>query len=427
VAMRPTLAERVSGRLVAHHRPIVWLVLTACVVLQAFVLWVAAVARQGAQPILVQEPFTNVGGVVVTAGYASVFALLVARLPRNSVGWLFGVVAVVASVGNATWAYVIYATETIPPRLPIPDAAALLGAATVTFGSMIIVVLALVFPDGRLLSRSWRAVVLVALAVAGASTLALVLGSAAMPLYAVPSPIRLPDPVGSLLGTALPVLLVAQVLLYVPAIWSLVLRYRGADDIGRLQLKWLVYAMSVFAVVGAIFVLSSGFAYQPGSSVGGLIWLGFCVAATLIPVAAAVAILRYHLYDIETIIGRTLVYGGLTAILAGMYTAGIRLFNWLFVQMTGEDSDVALVLTTLILATTFTPIKTWLEARVAARKGVIADPAAAAPAAPPSVDVDQDERVAERAAAIVLARLADAEQARGRPAASPEPRPATLE
>ncbi|MET1232609.1 MAG: hypothetical protein ABWY52_07140, partial [Candidatus Limnocylindrales bacterium] len=99
----------------------------------------------------------------------------------------------------------------------------------------------------------------------------------------------------------------------------------------------------------------------------------------------------------------------------------------LFVELTGEDSDAALVLTTLILATTFTPIKSWLEARVAARKSVIVGPAAVEPAAPPSLDVDQAERVAERAAAIVLAQLADPEQARGRPAASPEARPATLE
>ena len=94
----------------------------------------------------------------------------------------------------------------------------------------------------------------------------------------------------------------------------------------------------------------------------------FCVGAIVVPLAALVAILRYHLYEIETIIGRTLVYGSLTAILAGIYTAGIRLFNWLFVEMTGEDSDVALVVTTLVLATTFTPIKTWLEAKVKDRR-----------------------------------------------------------
>jgi hypothetical protein len=122
-----------------------------------------------------------------------------------------------------------------------------------------------------------------------------------------------------------------------------------------------------------------------------------------------VAILRYHLYEIETIIGRTLVYGSLTAILAGIYTAGIRLFNWLFVEMTGEDSDVALVVTTLVLATTFTPIKTWLEAKVKDRRGVIHDPAL--PAERPA-DLEIDDATIDLLAARVAERLAVASERR---------------
>jgi hypothetical protein len=159
---------------------------------------------------------------------------------------------------------------------------------------------------------------------------------------------------------------------------------------------------------GLGFWLLAGSAYEPGSTASTAAWLVICLGAIVIPIAATIAILRYHLYDIETIIGRTLVYGGLTAILAGMYAAAIRLFNWLFVEMTGESSDAALVLTTLVLATTFTPIKGWLEARVAARKGIIVEPAA--PSARPPAD-DEMERIAERAAAIVMARLTEASDA----------------
>jgi hypothetical protein len=79
------------------------------------------------------------------------------------------------------------------------------------------------------------------------------------------------------------------------------------------------------------------------------------------------AITRHHLYDIDTIIGRTFAYGALTAILAGLYAASVRLFNAMFVTTTGENSELALVLTTLVLATTFTPIKSRLE-RLAARR-----------------------------------------------------------
>jgi hypothetical protein len=83
------------------------------------------------------------------------------------------------------------------------------------------------------------------------------------------------------------------------------------------------------------------------------------------------------------LINRTFVFGALTAVLAGLYAAGIRLFQVLFVAITGQESDGALVLTTLILATTFTPIKSRLEG-IAARRyqphPAVAAGAAAAPA-----------------------------------------------
>ncbi|HVQ23351.1 MAG TPA: hypothetical protein VMT36_08760, partial [Candidatus Saccharimonadia bacterium] len=141
--------------------------------------------------------------------------------------------------------------------------------------------------------------------------------------------------------------------------------------------------------------------------------------------AASVAILRYRLYDIETIIGRTLVYGGLTAILAGLYTAAIRLFNSLFSTVTGERSDLALVLTTLVLATTFTPIKAWLELRVAARRGIISDHVSGVVTRPLPADDETLDRIAERAAEIVLRRLAEAPRSTSRspePATSPDAR-----
>ena len=71
--------------------------------------------------------------------------------------------------------------------------------------------------------------------------------------------------------------------------------------------------------------------------------------------------------EIDRIIGRTFAYGALTAILAGLYSASVRLFNWLFVDVTGQNSEATLVLTTLVLATTFTPIKSRLE-KVAERR-----------------------------------------------------------
>ncbi len=83
--------------------------------------------------------------------------------------------------------------------------------------------------------------------------------------------------------------------------------------------------------------------------------------------ATAIGVMRYGLYEIDALIDRTFVFGALTAVLAGLYAAGIRFFQGIFVGLTGQESDGALVLTTLVLATTFTPIKQRLEAIVARR------------------------------------------------------------
>jgi hypothetical protein len=87
----------------------------------------------------------------------------------------------------------------------------------------------------------------------------------------------------------------------------------------------------------------------------------FILAIAGIPAAAGVAVLRYRLYDIDTIINRTLVYGLLTAVLAGLYAASVGLMQRIFQAVTGETSDAAIVLTTLLVVTAFTPAKNALQ------------------------------------------------------------------
>ena len=75
------------------------------------------------------------------------------------------------------------------------------------------------------------------------------------------------------------------------------------------------------------------------------------------PLGVALAIARYRLYEIDHLVGQTFVYGALTAILAGVYAASLKFFQVLFTAATGESSDTALVLTTLVLVATFEPVK----------------------------------------------------------------------
>jgi hypothetical protein len=198
--------------------------------------------------------------------------------------------------------------------------------------------LILLFPDGRPLSRRWRPMVWFA-----------ALWPPFVLLFAVAFAWEdlLADRRSGPSQIALVVLLMGT---FIGITFSALSRFARSRDIERQQLKWFAFAW----VVGlAALVL--------GSMVP--VWMGLIQTLGFYgPLAGiAVALFRHRLYDIDVLINRTFVYGSLVAILAGLYAASIRLFNALFVGATGLGSEEVLVITTLILATTFTPIKKRLE------------------------------------------------------------------
>jgi hypothetical protein len=93
-----------------------------------------------------------------------------------------------------------------------------------------------------------------------------------------------------------------------------------------------------------------------------------------LPISIGIAILPYRLYEIDLLINRALVYGSLTAFLAGLYAAAIQLFKLLFEGATGETSETAVILTTLILAAAFTPAKNQAQRLVDRYFGQVHDP-----------------------------------------------------
>jgi hypothetical protein len=83
----------------------------------------------------------------------------------------------------------------------------------------------------------------------------------------------------------------------------------------------------------------------------------FTVAGEAVPIAIGIAILRYRLYEIDTLINRTLVYGSLTATLVALYFGGIVVLQRVFVLLTGQRSTLAVVASTLLIAALFTPLR----------------------------------------------------------------------
>lgn len=161
--------------------------------------------------------------------------------------------------------------------------------------------------------------------------------------------------------------LVVGVMTCVASLASLVLRWRRSQGIEREQLKWLAFAASVafpFLIVTLVFPEEASLA------------LIVLLVVPLVPIAVGIAILRYRLFEIDRIINRTLVYVPMTAVLAGIYTASVALTQRVFVAVTGEKSDGAVVFTTLVVVILFTPVKNALQAAVDRRFKEVPDPMA---------------------------------------------------
>jgi RsiW-degrading membrane proteinase PrsW (M82 family) len=224
--------------------------------------------------------------------------------------------------------------------------------------SLILVFLPLLFPDGHPPSHRWRPVawlggLSIGLAVVSSMTLlwpergpALVTGDE--------SPSHVLDVV--LLFAAVPMMLVAGL----GAVISLFVRFRRARGDERQQIKWFVSAaaltffwMLVFPVVLGELLRAGGGLPRVTSALSGLLVL------PSIPIATAIAILRYRLYDIDRIINRTLVYGSLTVMLALLYFGGVSAIQALFGALTGQEEQpqLAIVVSTLVIAALFNPLR----------------------------------------------------------------------
>src|SRR5205814_2504800 len=136
-------------------------------------------------------------------------------------------------------------------------------------------------------------------------------------------------------------------------ILAVFVRYRRGDSVDRQQLRWFLAAVALAALPLAV---------TPIPAIGGPgTGLLAAIGLLLVPISVGIAVTRYRLYEIDHLISRTLVYVPLTALLAGLYAAVVTLLQRVFQSVTGDRSDAAIIISTLILASVFTPIRKWLE------------------------------------------------------------------
>jgi hypothetical protein len=291
--------------------------------------------------------------------FAVVGALLVAKRPANLVGWVMAAVALNVGLGLVGDAYAAYVMTTRGR----PDALAVVGAWVQGWSwylllSLALIYLPLLFPDGRLPSRRWLPVAVLA----GIGTLGMVLPEMLTDtLRGTMVDYRIDNPIG-IEGLApvekLPVFGVLGVLFLgvgiVGAVACVVVRFRRSRGIERQQMKWFVYAAALLLPFPVLtFASDLHFLVEIVDSVV----LGLALVA--LPTAIGTAILRHRLYDIDVVINRTLVYGSLTALLVAFYLGGVATTQAIFQALTGKEQQpqLAVVTSTLVIAALFNPLR----------------------------------------------------------------------
>jgi len=293
------------------------------------------------------DPFTAT--TVVTFGAAG--ALIAARRPTNPIGWLFLFSAMFESVGAVSNEYL--------RRGILVEGTTFNGAAMVRslnawgWVPVIVPVVAFVpmfFPDGRLPSARWRAMPMLGLMGGVAIAVAITLSPAEEGNPLGPNPLAVGAPwVGVLLVTGLAVFLVATVL----AVASLVVRMRRGTPIERQQLKVFFYAAVLYP---AFFVLGALTGWEVFDQVAVL-------GVVAMPIAVAIAILRYRLYDIDLLIRRTVTYAVLSVVLLVSYVTGVALVQFALSPLTAGNG-LAVAISTLVVVALFQPLRRRIQSSV---------------------------------------------------------------
>jgi hypothetical protein len=294
---------------------------------------------------------------MVAVGYSTVGAIVASRLPQSPIGWLFCAIGLIFGVSHFSAEYAAYDLLSPSRSLPAGEAFAWLTSWVWVFGLGFIVFLDLLFPNGRPPSARWRwfarftAIVLLPAAILGALSPGLILSSTLINPLGIE---RLPNA-----SKAIEAFMYALVAVGAS---SMLARLRHAGTIERQQIKWFAYATAV-AISGVILKNT----LYPAVGVRWIWWVGLVLTTVGVvssPIAMGVAILRYRLYQIDLIINRTLVYAPLTALLVVLYFVVIVLLQSLFVVLIGEQSALAVVASTLVIAALFNPFRRRIQSVV---------------------------------------------------------------
>jgi hypothetical protein len=341
---------------VAEERAVkVWLTTVAVALVTSGLLFVDALHATPADDFVLSG-FGGVSFVVASLAFATVGTLVAARVPGNRIGPIFCVMGLILGVGNLLFQYADLALF-IAPSLPAGEATAWLQNFGLPSCFGLLGVAVLLFPDGRLPSRRWRWVLVLAYAGIALTAIGYAFRPGVLdePFEHVVNPLG----IGGMFGLMDALSGVGWMLMGASVGLAAIgsgLRLRRAHGVERAQLKWLGLAA---AVTGSAIIIDVVSYFVPVGGLNALRTVSLGLGFTAFPLTAGMAILRHRLYDIDVVINRALVYGALTATLGATYLGLVLLTG-----LTIGQSNVAIAISTLAVAALFRPARASIQAAV---------------------------------------------------------------
>jgi hypothetical protein len=320
--------------------------------------WLDRLLRQAGRADLIQLTPDTAPPVLAIVSGATVGAVLASRRPRHPVGWLLLALALSLITTAAAAQYLTWGLLVHPGTLSAARSVALYYPATGFAALSLIGFVLLLTPTGSLPSPRWRwwarSMVTTPVVLLVVVTLA---GGPLDPRYqALGGPFDLRG-LGGILLVANQLALAITTVGVVVAAGSLVLRFRHARGLERLQLRWVALAAVLVALAGVVVLAALALGVRGATALVG--WaVGICLA--VLPVVIGAAILRYRLYDLDRIISRTLAYGLLTILLGGGYAVVVLGLG----QLLGRDSSLVVAAATLAVAAVFQPARRRIQQAV---------------------------------------------------------------
>jgi signal transduction histidine kinase len=296
---------------------------------------------------------------VIVLGFSTIGLLIASRQPGNAIGWIFLAVGVSGAASSLAQGYANYALATGRTSSTLARVADWSGQwnwMPLIFLAPLLI--ALLFPNGRPLSRRWRVAVWMAAGSTAFFTLttAIAPGPLEDPAFLEENPFALQVP-ASAITIADAVGALGMFAAFGASIVSLVLRLRRSRGEERQQMKWLAFALTLtVAMVAAGFLIGGIVGIDSTTLAGNILIAAILATLAFVPIAAGIAILKYRLYDIDVVINRTVVYGALAVFITAVYVAIVVGIG--SVAGGGDEPNLGLqIASTAVVAVAFQPVR----------------------------------------------------------------------